>query len=608
MISYEELKNIRENEKGSHSNKYKLRVANSTCAIFAGAGPLIDELTNLKNKEVNVIKTGCMGYCYREPTVEIEFPTNERLMLGDVDKKTILLIVELLEKNANYSTFLDNLKYKEVIKRKKENRIVLDKCGVIEPFNILSSIEHNRYEALYKTITTYTPKEIIEIIKKSKLRGRGGAGYYTGKKWEIISGNGVSPKYVVCNADEGDPGAFMDRVILESDPHSVLESMAICGYAIGSHKGFIYIRAEYPLAVKTLHAAIAQAKELGVLGKNIFGTKFDFDIEIKYGAGAFVCGEETALIHSMEGKRGEPGSKPPYPAEKGYLGFPTNVNNVETFANVGKIILNGYEWFNSIGTEKSPGTKVFSLVGKIANPSVVEVPMGTTLREIIYDVGGGIRNGKKFKSVQTGGPASGALCESDLDINIDYDTLASAGTMMGSGGMIILDEDNCMVDIAKFYLGFSKSESCGKCTPCRIGLSRLYGLVDKITKGEATLETLDLISELSNTIKRAALCGLGKTAPNPVVASMAKFKEEYLEHINKKYCEAKVCRDLVTYTIEEKKCVGCGACFKNCPEKAIFGEKKKGYTIDQSKCIKCGTCFKNCAFKAIKAGGKNEKN
>lgn len=608
MISYEELKNIRENEKGSHSNKYKIRVANSTCAIFAGAGPILDELTNLKNKEINVIKTGCMGYCYREPTVEIEFPTNERLMLGDVDKKTILLIIELLEKNASYSNFLDNLKYKEVIKRKKENRVVLDKCGVIEPFNLLSSIEHNRYEALYKAITTYTPKEIIEVIKKSKLRGRGGAGYYTGKKWEIISANGVSPKYVVCNADEGDPGAFMDRVILESDPHSVLESMAICGYAIGSHKGFIYIRAEYPLAVKTLHAAISQAKELGVLGKNIFGTKFDFDIEIKYGAGAFVCGEETALIHSMEGKRGEPGSKPPYPAEKGYLGFPTNVNNVETFANVGKIILNGYEWFNSIGTEKSPGTKVFSLVGKIANPSVVEVPMGTTLREIIYDVGGGIRNGKKFKSVQTGGPASGALCESDLDTNIDYDTLASAGTMMGSGGMIILDEDNCMVDIAKFYLGFSKSESCGKCTPCRIGLSRLYGLVDKITKGEATLETLDLISELSNTIKRAALCGLGKTAPNPVVASMAKFKEEYLEHINKKYCEAKVCRDLVTYTIEEKKCVGCGACFKNCPEKAIFGEKKKGYTIDQSKCIKCGTCFKNCAFKAIKAGGKNEKN
>ena len=608
MISYKEFKNIRENAKDSHSDKYTIRVANSTCAIFAGAEPLLQELENLKNNEVSVIKTGCMGYCYREPTVEIEFPTNEKLMLGDVDKKTILLIIELLEKNASYSTFLDNLKYKEVMKRKKENRIVLDKCGVIEPFNIFSSLEHNRYEALYKSITTYTPKEIIEIIKKSKLRGRGGAGYYTGKKWEIISANGASPKYVVCNADEGDPGAFMDRVILESDPHSVLESMAICGYAIGSNKGFIYIRAEYPLAVKTLHAAISQATELGVLGKNIFGTNFDFDIEIKYGAGAFVCGEETALIHSMEGKRGEPGSKPPYPAEKGYLGFPTNVNNVETFANVGKIILNGYEWFNSIGTEKSPGTKVFSLVGKIANPSVVEVPMGTTLREIIYDVGGGIRNGKNFKSVQTGGPASGALCESDLDIHIDYDTLASAGTMMGSGGMIILDEDNCMVDIAKFYLGFSKSESCGKCTPCRIGVSRLYGLVDKITKGEATLETLDLISELSTTIKRAALCGLGKTAPNPVVASMAKFKDEYLEHINKKYCEAKVCSDLVTYTIDEKKCVGCGACFKNCPEKAIFGEKKKGYTIDQSKCTKCGTCFKNCAFKAIKAGGKNEKN
>lgn len=608
MISYEELKNIRENEKKNKINKYNIRVANSTCAILAGVKPILFELENFKREEVNIIKTGCMGYCYCEPTVEIEFPTSERLMLGNVDKKTILKIMELLENNADYKLFLETLKCNEVQKRKLEHRVVLDKCGVIDPLNILSSVEHGRYEALYKAITSYKPKDIIEIIKKSKLRGRGGAGYYTGKKWEIISANGVSPKYVVCNADEGDPGAFMDRVILESDPHSVLEAMAICGYAIGSSKGYVYIRAEYPLAVESLNVALFQAKEIGILGKNIFGTNFDFDIEIKYGAGAFVCGEETALIRSMEGKRGEPGSKPPYPSERGYLGFPTNVNNVETFSNVRKIILNGYEWFNSIGTEKSSGTKVFSLVGKIASPSVVEVPIGTTLREIIYDVGNGIKNNKKFKSVQTGGPTGGTLSEADLDIPIDYETLASAGSMMGSGGMIVLDEDNCMVDIAKFYLGFSKSESCGKCTPCRIGVSRLYELVDKISKGEATLETLNLISELSVTVKRAALCGLGKTAPNNVISSLSKFKEEYLEHINENYCRAKVCRDLITYAIQEKSCVRCGACYKKCPVKAISGDKKIGYTIDQSKCIKCGECFRNCAFKAIKAGGKNEKN
>lgn len=608
MLSYENLKRIIEVEENSNTDKYLIRIANSTCAISAGSKAIIEEVEKLNSDKIKSIKTGCMGFCYCEPTVEVVFPTKERVMLGNVDKKIILKVTELLEKKIDYSTFIDELKYQIVQPKKLEKKVVLENCGVIDPLDIKSSLLYSRYQALYKSLTTYEPKEIIDIIKKSKLRGRGGAGYYTGKKWEIISNNLASPKYVVCNADEGDPGAFMDRVILESDPHCVLEAMAICGYAIGASKGIIYIRIEYPLAVETLKVAIKQARDIGILGEKIFGTDFNFDIEIKYGAGAFVCGEETALIQSMEGKRGEPKSKPPYPAEKGYLDSPTNVNNVETFANIGKIILNGYEWFNTIGTEKSSGTKVFSLVGKIARPSLIEVPLGTKLRDIIFEVGGGIKNNKKFKAVQTGGPSGGALCENDLDIPIDYETLSNEGTMMGSGGMIIMDEDNCMVNIAKFYLEFTKDESCGKCTPCRIGTSKLHKLVEQVTQGRATLETLDLIEELSITIKRAALCGLGKTAPNPVLSSIRKFKDEYLEHINDKFCKSRVCKDLITYTIIEKDCVGCGTCFRQCPVKAISGERKTGYIIDKSKCIRCGLCFANCKFSAIKVSGNNEKN
>ncbi len=481
----------------------------------------------------------------------------------------------------------------------KQLRIALRNCGVIDPEKITDYIERDGYSALAKVINELGTVRTIDLMKKSGLRGRGGGGFPTGLKWEIASKNYADQKYVVCNADEGDPGAFMDRSVLEGDPHSVIEAMAICGFSIGATKGLVYIRAEYPLAIERLKIAINQAREYGLLGKNIFGSDFDFDIELRYGAGAFVCGEETALIHSMEGKRGEPTVKPPFPAESGYLEKPTNVNNVETFANIPPIILKGAEWFASIGSEKSKGTKVFALAGKINNVGLIEVPMGTTLREVIYDIGGGIKDGKEFKAVQTGGPSGGCLTKKHLDTAIDYDNLIAAGSMMGSGGMVVMDEDDCMVSIAKFYLEFTVEESCGKCTPCRIGNKRLFEILEKITEGKGTMEDLDKLRNLSNTIKDTALCGLGQTSPNPVLSTMDNFMDEYLEHINEKRCRASQCKALTRYIIDAEQCTGCTICARNCPVNAIKGERKQPHTINQDICIKCGVCYEKCKFNAI---------
>ena len=483
---------------------------------------------------------------------------------------------------------------------KKQLRIALRNCGFIDPENIEESIARDGYAALGKCLTEMTPVQVIEEIKKSGLRGRGGAGFPTGLKWEIASKSRVGEqKYVVCNADEGDPGAFMDRSLLEGDPHSILEAMAICGYCIGASKGLIYIRAEYPLAIHRLQVAIAQAEEYGLLGKDIMGTGFDFDIELRYGAGAFVCGEETALIHSMEGKRGEPTFKPPFPAQSGYLEKPTNVNNVETYANIPVIINKGADWFASIGTEKSKGTKVFALAGKINNVGLIEVPMGITLREIIYEIGGGIKGGKKFKAVQTGGPSGGCLTEKHLDTPIDYDSLVAAGSMMGSGGMIVMDEDDCMVSIAKFYLGFTVDESCGKCTPCRVGNRRLLEILTKITEGNGTMEDLEELKNLSRVIKDTALCGLGQTSPNPVLSTIDNFWDEYVEHVVDKKCRAGQCKAMKKYVIDPEACKGCTACSRACPVGAISGTVKNPHVIDQTKCIKCGTCIEKCKFGAI---------
>src|SRR5574344_968502 len=482
---------------------------------------------------------------------------------------------------------------------KKQLRIALRNCGFIDPENIEEYIARDGYAALAKCLTEYTPRQVIDEILLSGLRGRGGAGFPTGKKWEIAASNHADQKYMVCNADEGDPGAFMDRSILEGDPHSVVEAMAIGGYAIGATKGLIYIRAEYPLAIERLLVAIGQAREYGLLGKNILDSGFDFDIELRYGAGAFVCGEETALIHSMEGKRGEPTFKPPFPAQAGYMQKPTNVNNVETYANIPIIILKGANWFNKIGTEKSKGTKVFALAGQINNVGLIEVPMGITLREIIYEIGGGIKGGKKFKAVQTGGPSGGCLTEKHLDTPIDFDSLTAAGSMMGSGGMIVMDEDNCMVSVARFYLDFIVEESCGKCSPCRIGNKRLHEILTKITEGKGTMEDLELLKNLSTVIKDTALCGLGQTSPNPVLSTLNNFWDEYVEHVVEGKCRAGKCTALKKYYIDPEKCIGCTACARKCPVNAISGEKKAPHTIDQSLCIKCGACFETCKFGAI---------
>lgn len=556
-------------------------------------------------KEVIVKKTGCFGFCEKGPIVKI-LPDN--ILYIEVTPEDTSEIIEshiVNGKVVERLLFVDP-RTKERIRDgkdmqfyQKQVRVALKNCGVIDPENINDYLKHDGYKALEKVLKEMTPEDVINEIKESGLRGRGGGGFPTGLKWEFTRKAVNSQKYVVCNADEGDPGAFMDRSILEGDPHGVLEAMSICGYATGASVGLIYIRAEYPVAVSRLEKAISDARRNGFLGENILGSSFSFDIEIKLGAGAFVCGEETALIHSMEGERGEPTTKPPFPAESGYWGKPTNVNNVETFANITKIILNGASWFRSIGTPKSPGTKVFALAGKVNNVGLVEVPMGTTLREVIFDIGDGIKENKKFKAVQTGGPSGGCLTEQDLDTPIDFDTLLEKGSMMGSGGMIVMDEDDCMVSIAKFYLEFTIDESCGKCTPCRIGNTRLHEILERITKGEGKKEDLDLLRELSTTIKDTALCGLGQTSPNPVLSTINKFYDEYLAHIADKKCPAKQCKALIKYEINPNKCVGCTLCARNCPVHCITSKIKTPHIIDQNQCIKCGACYTTCKFMAV---------
>ncbi len=555
--------------------------------------------------EVQVVTTGCFGFCEKGPIVKVH-PDNvfyievkpedaeeivkEHLVKGRVVNRLLYVEPTLQERVGQH---------KDMAFYKKQIRIALRNCGFISPEDINEYISVEGYQALGKVLTEMSPEEVIELVKKSGLRGRGGGGFPTGIKWEAARKTASEDKYIICNADEGDPGAFMDRSILEGDPHSVLEAMAIAGYATGAKEGFIYIRAEYPLAIHRLQIAITQAREFGLLGKDILGTGFDFDLDIRYGAGAFVCGEETALIHSIEGDRGEPTNKPPFPAQSGLWKKPTSVNNVETFANIPPIILKGAEWFSAIGTEKSKGTKVFALAGKVNNVGLVEVPMGITLREIIFDIGGGIKDDRKFKSVQTGGPSGGCLTEENLDTPIDYETLASIGSMMGSGGMIVMDEDDCMVNVAKFYLEFTVDESCGKCTPCRVGNKRLHEILTRITEGKGTMKDLEVLKELGEAIKDTALCGLGQTSPNPVLSTMKYFWDEYVEHVKDKKCRAGVCTSLLSYYIIAEKCIGCTACARVCPVKCIKGEVKKPHEIDQSKCIKCGACYTACKFKAI---------
>lgn len=561
---------------------------------------------HLPDSGIKVVATGCFGFCEKGPIVKIIPDNTFYVQVTPEDADDIILnhiikgerVERILYINPDNKECIPDSKH--IPFYKKQLRVALRNCGFIDPENIIEYIARDGYTALADTLFNHTPNEVIDVIKQSGLRGRGGGGFPTGLKWEFASKNDAPQKYVVCNADEGDPGAFMDRSIMEGDPHSVIEAMTICGYSTGATIGLIYIRAEYPLAISRLKVAISQAQEYGMLGDNILGTGFNFDISIRYGAGAFVCGEETALIHSMEGKRGEPTMKPPFPAERGYLDMPTNVNNVETLANVPIIITKGAEWFSSIGTAKSKGTKVFALAGKINNVGLIEVPMGTTLREVIYDIGGGIKDGKKFKAVQTGGPSGGCLTERHLDIPIDFDNLLAAGSMMGSGGMIVMDEDDCMVAVSKFYLEFSVEESCGKCTPCRIGNKRLYEQLDLISKGEGTVETLETMRTLCNVIKDTALCGLGQTSPNPVLSTLDNFYDEYLTHITEKKCPAGKCRSLLTYYIDPAMCKGCTLCKRNCPVDAIIGDKKQLHIINSAKCIKCGNCATLCKFKAIK--------
>ena len=557
------------------------------------------------NEEVKVIRTGCFGLCALGPIVVV-YP--EGIFYSMVKEEDVKEIVDehLLKGRPVTRLIYDETVQGETITSlndtkfyKKQLRIALRNCGRIDPENIEEYIAYDGYAALGKALTEMTPDEVIKTVLDSGLRGRGGGGFPTGRKWSLAAMNDADQKYVACNADEGDPGAFMDRSILEGDPHAVIEAMAIAGYAIGASKGFVYIRAEYPIAVERLQHAINQAREYGLLGKDIFGTGFEFDIEIKLGAGAFVCGEETALINSIEGNRGEPKPRPPFPAQKGIFGKPTLLNNVETYANIPQIILNGAEFLNTIGTEKSKGTKVFALGGKINNTGLVEVPMGTTLRTVVEEIGGGIPNGGKFKAAQTGGPSGGCIPASLIDTPIDYDNLVAIGSMMGSGGLIVMDETTCMVDIAKFFLEFTVEESCGKCTPCRVGTKRLLELLNKITSGNGTLEDLDKIEELCKFIKEDSQCGLGQCAPNPVLSTLNYFRDEYVAHVVDKKCPAGVCKDLLQYKIQEDKCKGCTLCKRVCPVGAISGNVKEPHTIDASKCIKCGACMSGCKFGAI---------
>ncbi len=589
-------------------------ICGGTGCTSSGSNKLIAEFESQIEKnglvdEVKVVRTGCFGLCALGPVV-IVYP--DGTFYSQVEEKDV---AEIVSEHLLKGRIVERLVYNEVAEGTeiehgnvslndttfyaKQKRVALRNCGVINPENIDEYIAMDGYAALGKCLTEMKPEDVIKVIMDSGLRGRGGGGFPTGLKWSFTAKNQADQKYVVCNADEGDPGAFMDRSVLEGDPHCIVEAMTICGYATGATEGYVYVRAEYPIAVARLQKAIDDAREYGLLGKDIFGSGFDFDLFIRLGAGAFVCGEETALMTSIEGNRGEPRPRPPYPAVKGLFGKPTTENNVETFANVPQIILNGAEFFNTMGTEKSKGTKVFALGGKINRTGLVEIPMGTTLREVIEEIGGGIPNGKTFKAAQTGGPSGGCLPASMLDIEIDYDNLVAQGAMMGSGGLIVMDEDTCMVDIAKFFLEFTVDESCGKCTPCRIGTKRLYEILEKITKGQGTLADLDEMEALCNYIKDNSLCGLGQTAPNPVLSTYKRFKDEYIAHVVDKKCPAGVCKELLSITIVEDKCKGCTLCSRVCPVGAISGSVKNPHVIDQSKCIKCGACIEKCKFGAI---------
>ncbi len=593
----------------SKYNKHLLVCGGTSCNSSESEAVLCSLRDELEAKglvdSVQVMMTGCFGLCGKGPVVRL-LP-DDTYYIGVRPEDAQEIVEEHVIKGKQVSRLLlkDPVTGKAVSGSgqagvfKKQLRIALRNCGVIDPENIDDYIARYGYQALGKSLTEMSPEEVIRLVKDSGQRGRGGGGFLTGLKWELSRKSISDEKYVVCNADEGDPGAFMDRSVLEGDPHSVLEAMAICGYSIGSSQGLIYIRAEYPLAIERLKIAINQARENGFLGNNILGTGFNFDINLRYGAGAFVCGEETALIHSMEGLRGEPTVKPPFPSESGYRNKPTNVNNVETYASIPAIILKGPEWFSSIGTEKAKGTKVFALAGKINNVGLVEVPMGTTLREVIFEIGGGIRNGKKFKGVQTGGPSGGCLTEKHLDTPIDFYNLIAAGSMMGSGAMIILDEDDCMVSMAKFFLEFTVEESCGKCVPCRIGNKRLHELLGQICEGKGSLEDLDRLKNMSLVIKDTALCGLGQSSPNPVLSMLENFREEYVAHVTQKKCPAGQCRSLMDYVIKPENCVGCTACARVCPVNAISGQRKEVHHIDPAICIKCGACMEKCKFDAI---------
>jgi len=590
---------------GRNVDKTKLKVGLGACGIAAGATEVYKKLVEIVSREglpAVVEQTGCIGMCHNEPLVEIESREDGRILLGNITPKKIPSIIksyfqegsidpEHIVAGTGYVTEGDAF-------FKKQYRIVLSNCGRINPESIDEYIEMGGYEGLKKALERMTPDEIIEEVLKSGLRGRGGAGFATGLKWKFTKQAAGSPKYLICNADEGDPGAFMDRSTLEGDPHAIIEGMTIAAYAVGASQGYIYIRAEYPLAVKRLKLAIQQAKDRTFLGDGILGSSFCFDMKIKEGAGAFVCGEETALIASIEGERGLPRLRPPFPATKGIWGRPTNINNVETYANIPRIILNGSGWYCKLGTERSKGTKVFALAGKIAKGGLIEVPMGITLKEIVYDIGGGIKEGKRFKAVQMGGPSGGCIPESLLDTVIDYDSVTKTGAIMGSGGMVVMDEETCMVEVARFFLDFTQNESCGKCTFCRIGTKRMLEILERITNGSGEQGDIERLEHLALSVKSGSLCGLGQTAPNPVLTTVRYFRDEYEVHIREKKCPAKQCRSLISYQILSN-CTGCGACLRNCPVNAISGKKKEIHEIDQQKCIKCGICSDSCRFEAI---------